>query len=165
MPKTMTIPHIWEQKFEDVAAELKNISAYLLEQLPDPALSPMERIERLGRVIPHSYQIGAHHRTARSKLAEIDARLQELVPGEGLSMRDRIDHLVAEVHRLCPQDMDRLYLKLEYIGDHRLRDNGAIPYRGWTPERIGFKIDQAAAQAEDFRTRPSPFETALPQER
>ncbi|MEP3295096.1 MAG: hypothetical protein ABJO27_01180 [Pseudoruegeria sp.] len=79
------------------------------------------------------------------------------VPGEELSNRERIEQLVSEVHRLCPQDMDRLYLKLEYIGDRRLRDNGAVPYRGWMPERIGLKTDHKSAQKEDFRTRPSPL--------
>ncbi len=157
MPKTIKIPEIYEERFEDVAAQLKDISDYLLELLPDPALSPLERIERLGRVVPLSYQLSQHHRTARIKLAEISARLQELVPGEDLSNRERIETLVSEVHRLCPQDMDRLYLKLEYIGDHRLRDNGAVPYSGWTPERIGLKTDHKSAQKEDFRTRPSPF--------
>ncbi|WP_300074380.1 hypothetical protein [uncultured Ruegeria sp.] len=164
MPKTITIPELKEQRFEDVATELKEISEYLLELLPDPSLSPMERIERLGRVVPLSYQLGAHHRTARAKLSEITVRLQELLPGEEMTNRERIDCLVAEVHRLCPEDLGRLYLKLEHIGDHRLRDNGAVPYRGWTPERIGLRTDPRTADADDYRTRRSPFEHAIPGE-
>lgn len=116
---------------DSVNERLIRLSFKLQRLLPDPSLGPMERIERLARLIPNSYQLGQHHRTARSKLIEIEERLNSLVPDQGLTFEQKIDFLVGLADDLVPEQTDRLCQKLQFIGDNRLRDNGAIPYAGW----------------------------------
>lgn len=116
---------------EHVNERLTFLSFKLQRLLPDPSLGPMERIERLARVIPNSYQVGVFHRTARSKLTEIEDKLFSLVPDESINSSQRIDYLVELANILVPEDTDRLCQKLQFIGDNRLRDNGAIPHVGW----------------------------------
>lgn len=119
---------------EDVESELIRVSILLRDLLPDPSLGPMERIERLARVVEGSIQIGNFHRTARMKLKEIDERLNELVPDKEMTNIERVEYLVAQVNRLVPEKTDRLCQKLQYIGDRRLRDNGSIASPNWSPE-------------------------------
>ncbi len=122
IPRELYKP-VYDESFEDVCKNLSALSNYLIELLPDPSLSPDERIERLARVVPDSTLVSVHHRTARTKLKAIRARLQELVPGEGLTDMERIEFLVNKVHTLVPGDQ-RLFLKLEAIGDYRGSDMG-----------------------------------------
>lgn len=113
-----------EETFDQVREELLKVSSKLLELLPDPSLSPMERLERLARVIPKSTMLSEHHKTGRSKLNELRYRLAELVPDESLSSSEKIDFLVKRIHELVPEDLPRLYYKLEKLGDQRRSDIG-----------------------------------------
>jgi hypothetical protein len=109
--------------FSTIFDELWSVSSHLLELLPDPALSPLERIERLARVVPGSLALSAHRRTGRAKLLEIEQRLAELVPEQGLTTIERIDRLVALTTSFAPGEM-RLVDRLELIGDFRVSDIG-----------------------------------------
>lgn len=116
---------------EEVDNRLARLSFKLQMLLPDPSIGPMERIERLARVIPSSYQLGEHHRTARSKLMEIEKRLESLVPDKNMNSEQKVDYLVGLINKLVPEETDRICQKLQFIGDNRLRDNGSIPYNNW----------------------------------
>jgi hypothetical protein len=125
-------PSISEEPQSEAIEQLMALSKKLQDLLPDPSLSPLERVERLGRVIPDSIQRSSEHLTARSKLNNIRLRLAELVPDEDLTSEQRIDYLVDLAHKLIPKETSRFFEKLEIIGDNRSRDNGSIPYHGWS---------------------------------
>ncbi|WLD57973.1 hypothetical protein NFC81_14850 [Salinispirillum sp. LH 10-3-1] len=125
---------------EDVNAELIATSVILRDLLPDPSLGPMERIERLARVIEDSVQIGQYHRTARIKLKEINDRLDDLVPHEYMTAIEKIKHLVSLADQLVPEETERLCQKLQYIGDRRLRDNGSVASPDWSPELMNHEV-------------------------
>ena len=131
-PTIVSYPTRDHESQETVIRLLQEIALKLQNLLPDPALSPLERVERLARVIPDSIQQSAQHLTARQKLTHIRIRLAELVPDPGLDDSGKIDALVARVHGLVPDQVSRLFEKLEKIGDCRMVDNGSIPFEGWT---------------------------------
>lgn len=114
----------FDEPFETVCKELKALSEKLQELLPDPSLSPDERLERLARVIPDSILASAHHQTARMKLKRLRNRLTELVPDRSMSSLQKVDFLIHRVHELVPGDEPRLFKKLEALGDHRVSDLG-----------------------------------------
>jgi predicted nuclease with TOPRIM domain len=114
----------FEEKFDDVAAELQRLSTRLFELLPDRALSPLERVERLARVVPDSVLQSEHMKTARTKLSNIRRRLEELVPDHAMTTDEKIEHLVERVHQLVPEREPRLFKKLEKLGDIRPTDIG-----------------------------------------
>lgn len=136
---------------DNINERLTRLSFKLQRLLPDPSLGPMERIERLARLIPISYQLGWHHRTARSKLIEIEERLNSLVPDQALTSEQKVDFLVGLANELVPEKTDRLCQKLQFIGDNRLRDNGAIPYVGWdfTCLDLPYLVEKKRAQGLD----------------
>jgi hypothetical protein len=136
-------PGIPEESQEVVDSQLFKISEKLQKLLPDPSLSPLERVERLGRVVPTSIQRSAHHLTARTKLSNIRLRLAELVPIEDMSAEEKIDMLVEIIEELVPIKTDRLFERLELIGDNRLRDNGSVAFSGW---------DQSYLDLENLKT-------------
>ena len=119
-----SLPEADEETFEQVVDQLQGISLRLYELLPDPALSPQERLERLARICPASTLVSAHHRTARSKLNELRIRLAELVPTKDLSDREKIEFLVDLVHEMVPETEMKFFKKLELLGDSRPADNG-----------------------------------------
>jgi hypothetical protein len=127
-------PSIGEESQENVIHELLTLSQKLQDLLPDPSLSPLERVERLARVIPESIQNSSEHLTARKKLNQIRLRLAELLPKKNGSASEKIDFLVDKVHQLVPGETARLFEKLEKIGDCRMIDNGAVPFTGWNLE-------------------------------
>jgi len=131
-PTIVSYPTRDHESQEAVIQLLQEISLKLQTLLPDPALSPLERVERLARVIPESIQHSAQHLTARQKMTHLRLRLAELVPDPDLDEHGKIDALVAKVHTLVPGQASRLFEKLEKMGDCRMVDNGSIPFEGWT---------------------------------
>lgn len=125
-------PSLKDESQEAVIKELMQLSGTLQDLLPDSSLSPLERVERLARVVPESIQNSSEHLTARKKLNQIRLRLAELVPHEDLTALEKIERLVQKVHELVPGPSERLFEKLEKIGDCRLIDNGSVPFSGWT---------------------------------
>ncbi|WP_211257204.1 hypothetical protein [Streptomyces megasporus] len=119
----------YDEPFEEVARELIDLSTRLINLLPDPSLSPNERLERLARVVPKSLLVTAHRRNARSKLVELRRRLDELVPDPDLSYPEKLEWLVSRLDELVPGDM-RPIEKLEKLGDYRAADVGVSP-RSW----------------------------------
>ncbi|MFB9909414.1 hypothetical protein [Allokutzneria oryzae] len=119
----------FDDDFEDVAQELVDLSVRLLRLLPDPSLSPDERLERLARVVPGSQLVTAHRRTARSKLYQLRQRLEQLVPDPGLDSRARLERLVARLEELVPGEGLRPIQRLERLGDYRSTDVGVSPRR------------------------------------
>lgn len=113
-----------EIQFETICEELMAISRRLQDLLPDPTLSPEERIERLGRVAPHSVVKSENMKTARTKLNALRLRLSELVPASELTALEKIEFLVKEANRLVPEETSKFFLKLEKIGDDRISDIG-----------------------------------------
>src|SRR5262249_12706904 len=123
--------------------------------LPDKSLSPLERIERLGRVVPHAVQVSANHLTARSKLNAIRSRLCELAPREGMSEEEIVDWLVEKIIAQVPGKYERLIERLSQIEDDRLRDNGSLPSHEWTPKKTGLAIDYKHMEGTDPDREPS----------
>ncbi|MBY8856233.1 hypothetical protein K7711_07075 [Nocardia sp. CA2R105] len=113
----------WAESFDDVCRELKTICDYLAEKLPCSSMGPNERVERLARVVPGSQLLSAHHRTARSKLTELRARIDQLVPGDSMTHIEKLQFLVERIDTLVPGDVP-MSDKLHEIGDHRSTDAG-----------------------------------------
>ncbi|MFD5425636.1 hypothetical protein [Streptomyces sp. NPDC127084] len=120
----------FEDDFEDVVEELTDLSVRLIHLLPDPSLSPDERLERLARVVPSSQLITANRRTARSKLYALRGRLDQLVPNSEMTSREKLQWLVDRLHELVPDEGLRPIQRLERIGDYRSTDVGVSP-RWW----------------------------------
>jgi predicted nuclease with TOPRIM domain len=118
------ISHAFEEPFDDICKELMEICRRLECLLPDPTLSPLERLERLARVAPHSVLQSEHHRTARSKLNSLRHRINDLVPSPQLSSLEKIEFLVSRTHQLVPEPMEKFFMKLEKLGDRRPSDIG-----------------------------------------
>lgn len=133
-PITIQYPRIADEPQDSVHKELEHLSLKLQALLPDPSLSPLERVERLARVISESIQDSSQHLTARKKLNQIRLRLADLVPDPSLNSEGRIDFLVQKTHDLVPGPAQKLFEKLEKIGDRRMIDNGSVPFPGWTLE-------------------------------
>ncbi|MET9231607.1 hypothetical protein [Lentzea sp. NPDC003310] len=119
----------FDEPFEAIAEELIELSVRLITLLPDPSLSPNERLERLARVVPKSQLVTAHRRTARSKLVELRRRLDELVPEPSLTAPQKLERLVDRLNELVPGE-GRAIAKLEKLGDFRSTDVGVAPW-GW----------------------------------
>lgn len=149
--QTSSSEEIFSESMQNVCNELGSICLKLQKLLPDPSLGPMERIERLARIVPHSLQLGVNHRTARSKLLEIRNRLDELVPENDMNYLEKIDYLVDLINKLVPEKTDRICQKLQFIGDHRCRDNGSIPYSGWSIYKLNLEqsVDEKRKQGID----------------
>ena len=118
------IPDAFEESFDEVCIELMTICRRLEQLLPDPTLSPEERLERLGRVAPHTMLRSDCHKTARAKLTAMRIRLAELVPSLVMSDQEKIEFLVSRTNELVPEDMPRFFMKLEKIGEARASDIG-----------------------------------------
>ncbi len=111
-------PELTQEQNAAAAHELKMLSDALFELLPDKSLSPMERVERMARVVEAREPKPEHLKSAAEKLAELKLRINELVPGEHshfdklLGMQIRLNSLVG---------LERANLsaiqKLEIIGD------------------------------------------------
>lgn len=119
----------FDEPFDKIASELTDLSVRLIELLPDPSLSPDERLERLARVVPSSQLVTANRRTARSKLTTIRRRLDELVPGADLDSREKLEQVVERLDELVPGTSSPIE-KLERPGDFRVTDIGVSP-REW----------------------------------
>ena len=109
--------------FEEIKKELSAISEKLFELLPDKSIGTEERIERLGRLVPHTVMESEYHRTARKKLDIMKGKLNYLVPRNDMTSLEKIDYLVDIAHQLVPEHK-KLVEKLEIIQDYRRTDNG-----------------------------------------
>ncbi|WP_204366511.1 hypothetical protein [Nocardiopsis alkaliphila] len=118
----------FDDDFEEVVEELIDLSVRLLTLLPDPSLSPDERLERLARVVPHSQLVTAHRRSVRHKLYQLRRRLDELVPDEKLDHRQKLEWLVHRLEELVPGEDLRPIQRLEKLGDYRSTDVGLAPW-------------------------------------
>lgn len=114
---------------DDVVRQLTAVSIRLIELLPDPSLSPDERIERLSRVIPTSQLQAAGRRSARNKLVAIRRRLDELVPQFSGDPLAQVQFMVDRLEELVPE-AGTTFQKLEAMGDYRATDIGVSP-RFW----------------------------------
>lgn len=126
---------ILDMEFEKICDELQGLSTKLLDLLPDPALSPLERIERLSRVQYNTIKESSNHKTARVKLFEIDRKLSEIIPNNELNNYQKIDYLVSKLNKLVPINTNKIFQKLEIIGDNRALDNGGVPSIYWKKNR------------------------------
>ena len=103
---------------EKAAAELAALSERLALLLPDPSLSPLERLERLARVVqdrvPHSDQL----QPALEKVSKLKTRLDELVPGR-MSAEDKIITLAKMAYEKAGGDKMTCVEALERMGDPR----------------------------------------------
>jgi hypothetical protein len=109
-------------KAENLAAtrELKALTDALFELLPDKSLSPMERIERLARSVEPREPRLEELKPAATKLAELKARLNEIIPGDG-SPHDKLLSLELALDESVGLDKANLptFKKLELLGDPR----------------------------------------------
>lgn len=100
------------------AAELNSISARLYALMPDPSLSPHERIERLARVIEEVPPKLEYLQSAKAKVDSLIDHLNELIPGD-LTPEQKIDKLVEILNEHVPNDVS-IVTKLEALGDPRV---------------------------------------------
>jgi len=103
------------------AENLGALSAVLADALPDPSLSPDERLERLARVKQDRVPRTEYLLPAIEKLDRLERRLAELVPGEGLSAMDRLQTLIRTL-----EGDGSVVERLEKMGDPRA---GVAPVR------------------------------------
>ena len=102
------------------ARELELLSAALFELLPDKSLSPLERVERLARVVePREPQLESLQ-PATQKLKALKKRIDDLVPGESAAS-DKILDLVNKLDGSVAPDQSNFatIAKLELLGDPR----------------------------------------------
>lgn len=116
------------EPFEDVCAELTELSRLLQEWLPDPSIGPEERLERLARVVPDSILCSQFRLNARTKLTRIRRRLDELAPDVDGAV-EQLLYLRRVLDELVPGEQ-AVIQKLESIHDYRGADIGVSP-RGW----------------------------------
>lgn len=100
--------------------ELEALSRQLQDLLPDPSLSPDERLERLARVVEGREPRLEYLESAAAKVERLKTRLDELLPGDTSSM-DKISMLVARLDAsiLAEAEAATVQEKLEALGDPR----------------------------------------------
>ena len=119
-------PEISLELNEEATKELLLISTKLLELLPDPSLSPDERLERLARVVQNRVPQVENLQSANAKVHRLKRRLDELVPDEGGNYINKIDSLVCILDQNCSdKDAGSVVEKLEFLGDPRIGVNPA----------------------------------------
>ncbi|OWJ91959.1 hypothetical protein [Paracoccus yeei] len=102
------------------AADLAAISEKLYELLPDPSLSPLERIERLARVVEGRSPDLEQLQPAHKKLEKINERLTQLMPDDSNPM-EKIDQLYQIIVSMAPVELrsGSTIQMLEAMGDPR----------------------------------------------
>lgn len=116
---------IFDSTYEESYEELLVLSRRMLELLPDPSIGPAERLERIARIVPESMRYSDYTKTARTKLNYLKQRLEELVPEEGETSMDKLEILVDRINKKFPElSNERLFVKLEKMGDNRISDIG-----------------------------------------
>lgn len=108
------------------AQELKELSIRLIELLPNPALSPDERLERIARVVQDRIPRTDLLVSDLEKLDRLESRLKELVPDDGLSSSERLERLVSSAEKMGTKHGDFVSL-LKSLGDAR---TGQAPETG-----------------------------------
>jgi len=105
---------------QKAAAELAAISEKLFELLPDPSLSPLERLERLGRVVEQREPDMGQLLPAHEKVTALRERLDQMLPGDGASI-EKIEKLVEILGDVAPKDLKGAspIRMLEALGDPR----------------------------------------------
>ena len=111
-------PEISIQFNKNASAELLKLSAKLQKLLPDPSLSPDERLERLARVVQSRVPLLEHLQPANTKLHKLKNRLDELVPGSG-NASAKVDKLVNILNKISNLKKGTVVKKLEAMGDPR----------------------------------------------
>jgi hypothetical protein len=105
--------------------ELEQISSKLYFLLPDPSLSPLERIERLSRVLEDTDPNLEHLQSAYDKVKAIEERLNSLIPDKDMSSMDKINFMLEKLHKLVPGEA-KIVQKLEYLGDPRVPKEAGV---------------------------------------
>ena len=107
---------------QKAAADLAALSAKLFGHVPDHSLSPLERLERLGRAADNAAPDLAQLQPATKKLAALKARIDELIPGDATHEK-KIEVLLAQLDTKVGQNQLAFHTtdKLELLGDPRAR--------------------------------------------
>jgi hypothetical protein len=102
------------------SADLASISSKLYRLLPDESLSPLERLERLARVIEKRKPDRNQLQSASSKLTQLTARIDKLVPGD-MTPEKKIEVLLEGLDGMVSKEQCELATieKLELLGDPR----------------------------------------------
>lgn len=105
------------------ATILRELSERLIALLPDPSLSPDERLERIARAVQDRVPQSEQLLPAIQKVHRLERRLLELVPGDDLDCFARLERLVCSVESVCEEKgitADQEFVrKLELLGDQR----------------------------------------------
>jgi hypothetical protein len=101
------------------AEELARISKKLYDLLPDPSLSPLERLERLRRVVDHVEPDMSQLKSAISKVETLNERLNLFVNDKEMTAIQKIDQLVEKVNKCFENKTCRFGAKVEMLGDPR----------------------------------------------
>lgn len=107
---------------QKAAADLASLAAKLFWHVPDPSLSPLERLERLARAADRVKPDLSQLQSASKKVAALRKRIDRLVPGR-LSPERKIEQLVKKLDRKVGRSQAHLPTadKLELLGDPRSR--------------------------------------------
>ncbi|MEZ5421760.1 MAG: hypothetical protein R2682_01530 [Pyrinomonadaceae bacterium] len=111
-------PEVSMARNQEAAIRLASISERLATLLPDPSLSPDERLERLARVVQDRIPQREHLQPAVAKVAKLTNRLDELVPGD-MSAEEKIAVLANRASELCNDESKSCVEALELLGDKR----------------------------------------------
>ena len=109
-------PEMSDVENSAAASELAAISEKLANMLPDPSLSPDERLERLARVIKGRNIQQESLQTAARKVEKLKTRINELVPGDS-GMENKLDKLSEMAFTQCGVEGVSCMEALERLGD------------------------------------------------
>ena len=112
---------VMSSKFNNLAAkELEEISTLLMKLLPDPSLSPDERLERLARVVQERIPEMENLLSASQKVHKLKRRIDELVPNDDMTHTTKIEYLVKSLESESNKSREMtIAQKLELLGDPR----------------------------------------------
>lgn len=112
-------PELTSDENKKATKGLSKISKALHKALPDPSLSPAERLERLARVVQDRVPLHEHLLPAATKLFSLKNRLDQLVPGSRLTSEEKIAKLTSLAKKKIPQHGLTMAKRLEMLGDKR----------------------------------------------
>ncbi|WP_263018757.1 hypothetical protein [Natronobiforma cellulositropha] len=106
---------------ERASRQLEELSGLLIEHVPDPTLSPDERLERIARVNQERVPQREHLLPAVEKLYRLERRLDDLVDNPRLSSVEKLEVLIENVNEVGERfDDDPDFVEiLERMGDER----------------------------------------------
>lgn len=108
------------EKNAEISQRLEELSEMLIKHVPDPSLSPDERLERIARVDQRRVPQREYLLPAVEKLYRLERRLDDLVDDSDLSSTEQLEVLIERVEERGEKHEERDFVEiLERMGDER----------------------------------------------